>query len=615
MIGTPKILKVDLSRRQAVDVELDPRDISLFLGGRGLGAKLLWDHLPAGAEPFSPETRVSFSAGPAQAAGLVMTGKSIVSFKSPATGYYSYASGGGALGDHLRRCGYFALLLEGAASEPIYLWIYNHRVEFRPAGHLWGKMTGEAQAIMARESGFRQYETVAIGPAGEKRVRFAATISGGETHRSFSRGGSGAVLGSKNLKGFVICGDGTVPVEDPRGLVSILAEMTEMSARHPVPKERFRYGLGSDLETLGELGMLPTRNWQRGSFEGAQGISSRHQRPKYSVKTSVCGPLCVMPCSHRDVVREGEYAGTVVDGPEYDTIYAFGSNCGVDRYDAVMAAEKLCDEYGMDTISTGVAVGFAMECYERGLLKGEQAKDLKLYFGNHRDMIELVRRIGERQGLGELLGEGVMRAAAEIGRGSEAFAMHGKGLELGGYECRGAKGQAIQYSVGPRGGCHHDLGLPARQETIAGKGAEMTGKGDLTRRLALSRVVFDSAVLCTFSRSVYKEEIVARALSAITGEEYTESRLLEIAERVLNLERALQARDGLTRAADRLPDRLLKEKLADGPSAGEVVDLEPLKDDFYRAMGWDRDTGRPSAETLRRFGLEDAARALWRIPA
>ena len=210
MIGKPKILKVDLSRREATDLELDSRDIALFLGGRGLGAKLLWDHLPVGAEPLGPDNRVVFSIGPAQGAGMVMTSKSIVSFKSPATGYYSYASGGGSLGDHLRRCGYFALLIEGAAAEPTYLCIHNDRVEFRPAGHLWGKMTGETQEIMARESGFREWETVAIGPAGEKRVRFAATISGGPNHRSFSRGGSGAVLGAKNLSGFVICGDGVI---------------------------------------------------------------------------------------------------------------------------------------------------------------------------------------------------------------------------------------------------------------------------------------------------------------------------------------------------------------------------------------------------------------------
>ncbi|MBI3016048.1 MAG: aldehyde ferredoxin oxidoreductase family protein [Candidatus Tectomicrobia bacterium] len=611
MIGKPKILRVDLSRREAADVELDAREIPLFLGGRGLGAKLLWDHLPVGAEPLGDENRVVFAIGPAQGAGMVMTSKSIVSFKSPATGYYSYASGGGALGDHLRRCGYFAILIEGAAAEPTYLWIHNNRVEFRGAGHLWGKMTGEAQEIMARESGFRDQETVVIGPAGEKLVRFAATISGGPNHRSFSRGGSGAVLGTKKLKGFVICGDGVIPAKDPQALMKALAEMIEMASRHPVTMERARYGLGSDVESLSELGMLPTRNWQRGSFEGAQGISAHHQRPKYSVKNSVCGPLCVMPCSHHDVVKEGEYAGTVVEGPEYDTIYSFGSNCGVDRFDAIMAAEKLCDEYGMDTISTGVAISFAMECYERGILKEHDADGLRLYFGNHREMVEMVRRIGERQGLGELLGEGVMRAAAKIGQGSQAFAMHGKGLELGGYECRGAKGQAIQYSVGTRGGCHHDLGLPARTETVGGKGAEMAGKGDLTRRLALSRIVFDSAVLCTFSRSVYSEEVVARALTAITGEKYTAEGLLEIGERVLNLERALQVRDGLTRAGDRLPDRLLKEKLPDGPSAGEVINLEPLKDDFYRAMGWDLETGKPAAGTLRKFGLDQVARTLW----
>ena len=611
MIGKPKILKVDLSRREATDLELDPREITLFLGGRGLGAKLLWDHLPVGAEPMGPDNRVVFSIGPAQGAGMVMTSKSIVSFKSPATGYYSYASGGGSLGDHLRRCGYFALLIEGAAAESTYLKIHNDRVEFRPAGHLWGKMTGETQEIMARESGFREWETVAIGPAGEKRVRFAATISGGPNHRSFSRGGSGAVLGAKNLKGFVICGDGVIQVKDSQGLLAALSDMIDMSNRHPVPKERALYGLGSDVESLSELGMLPTRNWQRGSFEGAQGISAHHQRPKYSVKNSVCGPLCVMPCSHHDVVKEGEYAGTVVEGPEYDTIYSFGSNCGVDRFDAIMAAEKLCDEYGMDTISTGVAVSFAMECYERGILKESDVDGLRLHFGNHREMIEMVRRIGERQGLGELLGEGVMRAAARVGQGSESFAMHGKGLELGGYECRGAKGQAIQYSVGIRGGCHHDLGLPARQETVGGKGAEMTGKGELTRKLALSRIIFDSTVLCTFCRSVYNEDVVARALSAITGENYTSQGLSETGERILNLERALQVRDGLTRASDRLPDRLLKDKLPDGPSAGEVINLEPLKDDFYGAMGWDLGTGKPAAETLRKFDLDQVARTLW----
>ncbi|HLB29070.1 MAG TPA: aldehyde ferredoxin oxidoreductase C-terminal domain-containing protein, partial [Dehalococcoidia bacterium] len=322
---------------------------------------------------------------------------------------------------------------------------------------------------------------------------------------------------------------------------------------------------------------------------------------EYPRRAVSCGPYCPSPCSHVSRIESGPYRGARTEGPEYETYYAMGSNCGVDRVDAIVAAEEICDQYGLDTMSVGLAIGFAMECYERGLLSSEDAEELDLRFGNHAAMVEMTRRIAEGQGLGRLLGQGVRAASREI-PGSEEFAMHMKGLEPGGYECRGLNGQALEFALSPRGGCHHALGLPARVEGMKGTGWETAGKGQLLKKGAVDRILYDCAILCTFPLAILGRDILPPLLQASRGQSYSQEDLQKVGMRVLTVERLFNLREGLGRRDDTLPGRLLREPMADGPNAGRAVDLEPLLDDAYAAMGWDAE-GRPTAATLDELGL------------
>ncbi len=310
------------------------------------------------------------------------------------------------------------------------------------------------------------------------------------------------------------------------------------------------------------------------------------------------------PCSAISEVTQGGLAGQSCEGPEYETLYALGSNCVVDDTAALIVAQRVCDDWGLDTISTGVAISFAMECYQRGLITKKDSDGLELKFGDAQTMLKMVDLIAQREGLGDLLGQGVKKASKEIGRGSSFFAIHGKGLELGGYECRPYWGQALQFTFSPRGGCHHDMGLPARAEMAMGTGKELKGKGQFVKALALTSTVYDSGVLCTFSKMVLGLDNPRRLISAIWGQEVSNEELKLIAERILTLERAIITRFGVRRKDDLLPERFTKEGYPDQAHLGSVVPLEELKDQFYKAMGWDVDTGVPTAQKLKELGLD-----------
>jgi aldehyde:ferredoxin oxidoreductase len=363
------------------------------------------------------------------------------------------------------------------------------------------------------------------------------------------------------------------------------------------------------MGALQEFGMLPTRNWQQGAFEHFERIApqAHGDQRAWHGESVPCAPLCPAPCARRYRVTQGEYAGTVSEGPDYETIYAFGSNCGVDRFDAIVAADRYCDEVGMDTISAGVVLGFAMECYERGLISERDLDGVALDFGDHQALLTMLRQIAERDGFGDLLSQGVRVCAQTIGRNSESFAMHAKGLELGGWGCRGTYGQALQYAVGSRGGCHHDLGLPAKTEYALPEATAVSGKGALLLSTASDRIARDSAIICAFSAQYGGLDLVANLLAGIWGRPVTPETLTQAGERILNLERMLNVREGITRDDDQLPTRLLKDPLPNGPRAGSTVPLEALKTEFYAAAGWDIDTGIPRPETLEQLGIDTEA--------
>lgn len=604
-------LVVDLSTRRP-RVEPLPADAGRrYLGGRGLGAYLLARFLPAAIDPLAADNPLIFSAGPLQGTSSPFSSKTVLTTKSPLTGIYLMSISSGTLGHELVRSGYRALVVTGKADRPCYLSVRDDRVDVVECQEAWDLPTPAAQRRIAAEVGSDAAVAV-IGPAGVHGVLFANVITGGDRLRSFGRGGAGAVMGSKGLKGVAVHGSRPAVVADPDGLRAAARALGRVVRDRPdwVEKRR-RLGTTTAMENLQKYGMLPTRNWQRGSsdhFEGMAPVTFTGGEV-WQGETLPCAPLCPAPCARGYRIVSGEYAGRGGEGPDYETIYALGTNCGLDRFDAVIAADRICDELGMDTISAGGVLAFAMECRQRGLLSPADLDGVDLQFGDHAGMMDLLQRIGARQGCGEWLSEGVRRIAERVGHNAEDFAMHAKGLELGGWGCRGANGQALQYAVGSRGGCHHDLGIPAKLEWGDPNGAGVQGKGRLVLGTAADRLAHDSAIICSFSDQFADLGNLAQMYAAVWGEPVTADDLLLAGERILNLERLINVREGVNRAADQLPARLLKEPLPDGLRAGATVPLEELKTEFYDAAGWDVITGIPLPSTLDRLGVDAEVRS------
>lgn len=609
-----KILLIDLTAKTSRVEELSRDVIRKFVGGRGLGSKLLYDLVKPDTDPLGPENALIFTAGPLQGSGIPFSGRTQLITKSPQTGLYLYTNAGGTLGINIRSCGFAAVVITGKSEYPVFLQVVDENAQFRDARPFWGLQTSDAQRAIKQAGKLKDCSVAVIGPAGENLVRTACVVTEDERRRVFGRGGCGAVFGSKNLKGIMIKGNNKPePIHKDLFNKAKKTIVDMVRAKPDWRNGRIKYGTPADILTLNELGILPTRNWKTGVFEKVENLSPHVFREKYVLRDVPCSPYCITPCSKVTLVREGPYAGYSSDGPEYETIYSLGSNCGIDNYDAIIAADRTCDELGLDTIAAGVTIGFAMECFERGLISKTDCDGLELRFGNHSVLLPLLHAMAYGRGLGKILSHGVKAASEQIGQGSDAFAMHAKGMEFGGYECRAAFGQALQFALSNRGGCHHDLGLPARVEMNNGTNLNIGGKGGLVKRAAIMRVVYDSAILCSFGRSVLGIEPIVQAVSAMWGENVTLEGLEAAALRTLNLERCYNVLAGVRRKDDRLPDRLLKEPLPEGPHQGSVVPLEELKDEFYHSFGWNTLTGIPEQDTLAGLGLEEEAGKLLKI--
>jgi aldehyde:ferredoxin oxidoreductase len=590
---------------QTFRTEVIPEEvIAAYLGGRGLGVYLLYKTIGPGVDPLSPENPLIFTAGLAQGMSVPFSAKAAVTTKSPLTGIYLYSISSGAIGHNIRKAGYMAIMIRGRAKHPLYLHIDNEKLTFRDARHLWGMNTIDTQTAMLQETGAAQASTAVIGPGGEKLIKYAGIMTEKEKLRAFGRGGAGCVMGSKNLKGLVVSGNGTVLPQDPAAMTVLKHKVSQGLKDNSVWAElRRNYGTGEDMPLMNKLGMLPTRNWQTGVLEEEilKGIAPMLNRGQWPRKNISCGPYCPNPCSHYIDINDGPYAGAACDGPEYETMYVFGSNCGIGKFDAVVKAAQICDENGIDTLSAGVTISFLIECFTRGLIDIDHTDGIKLEFGDDEAVIKCLQKIASREGAGYLWGEGVRAVSAQI-PGSAAFAMHAKGMELGGYECRGFYGQALQFALNPKGGDHHGFGLPARTEAADGTNREIKGKGELLKKDALGRIVADSLALCVFPRKVMFH-LFPDLLAAITGKAFTAADLTQIGMRILTLERLFNTREGLRRKDDTLPERLLKEPLPGGPNQGSTVPLEELKDDAYAVFGWDQQTGIPQKGLLRELGI------------
>jgi len=560
--------------------------------------------VPGKADPLSEENHIIFSAGPASGTNCYYSSKSVVSTKSPLSNIYLFSLCSSNLSHQIKQAGFWAIDIKGIAEFPTYIVIDNREVEFRDATSVWGLKTHEAHEAMLGNLQMKKAESIVIGPAGEALVTYAAIMTKDPLTRAFGRGGAGCVMGAKKLKGLIINGDGKVSAGDITRFDGVKKAIIKNIERNKKWAEQWHlYGTGADLEWLDREGIIPTRNWQGGQFEGWRGIDTSATARKWPRESHSCASFCPTPCAHYVQIKKGQYKGVHCSGPEYETIYAFGSQCGINKFDAISAAGQICDEYGIDTISAGVSIGFAMECFEKGLIGLNDTDGIELRFGNDRSMIAALMKIVNQEGFGCQLSEGVKSLSKKI-PGSEAFAMHAKGLELGGYECRGLMGQALEFAISNRGGCHHAYGLPARTELPEGSNMEIEGKGEQVKNLAILWIIRDCIPMCGFPRMIVTNDMLPDIVSSLFGEPWSLGDLKKVGMRIICQERLFNMREGITRKDDTLPPRLLYEAKPDGRTKGVVVPLENLKDDYYRAMAWDISTGNPTNSVLKEFGLQ-----------
>jgi len=596
-----KILRVDLTERRISTEKLDAEIAKKFIGGKGLGAKILYDSLKLGTDPLSPENILIFASGPLTATLAPTSARWAVVTKSPLTNIFLDCQVGGYFGAAMKLAGFDCIIMEGKADSPVYLWVHDGNAEILNAGDLWGKGCFETENTLKKRLG-ESAHVASIGPAGENLVRYACISV--DKYRQAGRGGAGAVMGSKNLKAVAVrSASYKIEYADPEGFREAAKKALKVIRENSFIPLRRKYGTPIWVAPVNKAALLPTRNFRTGVFEKAENISGETMRDKIVVKDGTCYN-CIIQCWKYTHVESGKYEVEELAGPEYESIALLGSDCGVGSIEAVAHASMLCDDLGLDTISTGNSIAFAMECYERGLLTAEDTDGLELKFGNADAEIEMVKKIAYRKGLGNLLAEGVRRASKKIGDGSERFAMHVKGLEIPGYDPRGAFGMALAYATSDRGACHQRA-WTVRAE-IEGKlepRFSTKGRARFVKETQDERAMCFSLVLCDFAPLEVKHFV--ELLNKATGFNFTVEDYLKTGERIWNLTRLFNVREGITRKDDTLPPRFMEEPLPEGATKGQVVTkemLDEMLDEYYALRGWDKN-GVPTEEKLKELGL------------
>lgn len=592
-----RILHVDLTRSTFWEEELKEEIARALIGGKGVATYLLLRETKAGVDPLGPDNVLIFGTGPLNGALTPTSGKFAVVTKSPATGAYLDSYCGGPFGLQLKLAGYDFLIVRGKASRPTVITIDNGQVVLHPAGDLWGTLTTEATERLKEMYG-EDTASAVIGPAGERLSPVAGILS---DLRIAARGGVGAVMGSKLLKAVVARGSGEVRVADPEKLQKAAWTAFRSLRMSSAVQRLTKNGSANIVELINASGGLPTRNFQKGQFASVRELYGETWRKKAWIGDTACFG-CPIACSKIGLVQKGKYKGTRVDGAEYETVYSLGTQCENSDRDAIMAANHVCDIYGIDSISTGAIIGFVMELYEKGMVTAADLDGIEARWGDGEAVVALTEKIATGEGIGAILEKGVRRLAEEHYPQAKDFAMHVKGLEMPAYLPRAAKGIALAYAISERGACHLH-GAPIGE--LLGDAEPLTydGKAQLVRSKQLDVAVVDSTVHCYFTDFGMTLKEVYFMLAAATGFEYAGLPELEkIAERIINLTRLFNLREGFTHKDDTLPARCLYEPLPDGPAAGETVNLERLLKEYYHVMGWD-ESGRPTRKKLAELGL------------
>lgn len=617
-----RILRVDLSKEKIVKEPLPEELTRTFLGGRGTNAKILYDELKPGTDPLGPENILVFGIGPANGTLAPASGRYNVSAKSPLTGFFGDANSGGHWAAELKYAGWGNLIFYGRAKKPVYLWIDDDDVEIRDASHLWGKDTWETEDMLIEELDDPKIKAAYIGPAGENLVRFACVMN--EKTRAAGRTGMGAVMGSKKLKAIAVRGTKGVKVADIQGLLDFREEANRLISTDLFYELYARYGTPGLMTIYNEYGAQTSFNSKEGYWKGAEKLYGEVFEEKLTKHITACFS-CPLHCSRFYVVKTGPYA-CVGESCEYENLTAYGTRCGNDNVESVAYSSTLADQLGMDTISSGAVIGFAMECWEKGLITAKDTGGLDYSWGNADTIIESLRLIAHRKGFGDLLAEGVRIMSQRI-KGSEKFAIHIKGLETPAVDPRGVQGYGgLGYAVASRGGDHlrglAALGysLPYRAKELFGtdKAADrfsIEAKGAVVKFHEEMRAVADSLDICKYitRTALLLPEVIAKMIDALTGWGVDRHEVLRIGERIVNIERAFNIREGLTRKDDTQPERMLKEPLPSGPSKGYVVNLERMLNEYYTLRGWDLETGYPTRKKLVELGLDYVAKDLEKL--
>jgi aldehyde:ferredoxin oxidoreductase len=604
-----QMLRVNLTEKGVTKEPLREDWARDFVGGVGYSARLLYEELKPKIDPLGPENKLVFMTGPVNGTMIPAASRSCACAKSPLTGSFFHSIFGGYFGPELKFAGYDGLIVEGKSEKPVYLWIDDDRVEIRSAEHLWGKNPFETQEIIRKEIGDEGIHIAVIGEAGEHGTPFAIILI---DIRAAGRGGIGAVMGSKNLKAIAVRGTGSVTVPNTLGVYNTTMRLNGLVSTNPAVKGLSEYGTPRNVASMNAAGILPTRNWQTEVFPRVDGITGETMREKVVKGHRACF-ACSINCTKYSVVPSGRYK-SIINGPDYETIYGFGSICEVDDIQALCKADEICDEYGIDLITTSMCVAWAMECYEKGIFTKADTGGIDLRWGNADAMIELTEQIGKREGLGALLAKGTREAARIIGKGSERFTIENKGVEWPGHTCRPFPGAAVGYATGPRGGSHHDI-RPTLEKSGVVDRKVLDGKGAMAAEVNHWLILADSALVCHLGEPIWGPAKISgnliEALNVVTGRSLDYQQARKIAERQWNIIRCFAAREGFTRKDDRLPIRFMEEPVPEGPMQGSVVSretLERLKDDYYAYRGWDPKTGNPTKEKLSELGLEFAVK-------
>jgi aldehyde:ferredoxin oxidoreductase len=608
-----KILRVNLSNLTIKEEKLPDELVRDYLGGAGFGIKCLYDEVKAGTPALGEDNKLIFAVGPLTATGAPCASRMAVVAKSPLTGAVGMALSGGNFPAEMKQAGYDTIIVEGKAKKLTYLVIDKSGVRFRSAAHLAGMMTLDTQLFIKEELGDFNYRIACIGPSGERQVPMASIIN---ERRAAGRKGLGAVMGSKNLKAIAVMGDKKPTIVNPEAFKQARSSMLKYMKDSPVLYPEFaKAGTPMTLDKMTDMGIFSIKNWSAtGEINTVPTLGEKAQDTMIITKYH-CSD-CPVACSQVKLVTSGPYAGYLSEGPEFETTYSLGSSCGVDYLPAVIAADRLCDEYGIDTISAGVSIAWAMELYEKGIITKKDTDGIDLKFGNHEAMIEMLRKISFQEGeFATLLGHGTKKAAEKIGKGSIDFAMQVKGLEMPAYDIRGAKAHGLNYATAYTGADHNrgyafqeifDVPIPEKVDRNATK-----GKGKLTVwNQDVRAVTCDCAPMCAFLMDMAVPAVAcqntADLVNSAAGTNFTPEQIRNIGERLNNVAKLFNMGEGFTRKDDTFPKRVLTEPIKAGASKGCLISQEALDemlDEYYEERGWDKD-GVPTAAKLEQLGIK-----------